>query len=106
MPRLGATLTMSEHMMTMTFAPKYEEADADALIEALLDRSEPLGPVVDIDASGALSVTVGFEAQNDFEAMITTHVGALGAAMEAACLPAHELVDVHLSRAVTHEPEL
>lgn len=97
---------MSDYMLTITFAPKYEEADADGLMEALLDRSEDLGPVVDIDASGALSVTVGFEAQNDFEAMIATHVGAIGTAMGAADVAAHELVDVHLSRADAREPEL
>ncbi len=97
---------MSDYLMTITFARKYEEAHADGLIEALLDRSGARGPVVDIDAAGAFSVTVGFEAQNDFEAMITTHVGAIGAAMETAGVSAHELVDVHLSRADTREPEL
>lgn len=97
---------MSDYMLTITFAPKYEEADADGLMEALLDRSEDLGPVVDIDAAGALSVTVGFEAQDDFEAMIATHVRAVGAAMDAASVDAHELVDAHLSRADAREPEL
>jgi hypothetical protein len=97
---------MSDYMLTITFAPKYGEADVDRLMEVLLDRSENLGPVVDIDASGALSVTVGFEAQEDFEAMIATHVGAIGAAMEGADVAAHELVDAHVSRVDTREPEL
>jgi hypothetical protein len=97
---------MSDYMLTITFAPKYEEATADGLMEALLDRSEDLGPVVDIDAAGALSVTVGFEAQEDFEAMIATHVGAIRASMGAAGVAAHELVDAHLSRADAREPEL
>lgn len=51
-------------------------------------------------------MTVGFEAQHDFEAMIATHVDAIGAAMGAAGVAAHELVDVHLSRADSREPEL
>jgi hypothetical protein len=97
---------MSNYMLTITFAPKYEEADVDRLMEALLDRSEDLGPVVDIDAAGALSVTVGFEAQEGFEAMIATHVRAIGAALDLAKVAAHELVDAHLSRADTREPEL
>jgi hypothetical protein len=97
---------MSDYMLTITFAPKYGESDADALMEALLDGSENLGPVVDIDGAGALSVTVGFEAQNGFEEMISTHVGAIGAAMNTARVAAHELVDVHLSRADAREPEL
>jgi hypothetical protein len=97
---------MSDYMLTITFAPKYEEADADRLMEALLARSEALGPVVDIDAFGALSVTIGFEAQEDFEAMIANHVGAVGQAMGVAGVAAHELVDVHLSRADAREPEL
>jgi hypothetical protein len=97
---------MRDYMLTITFAPKYEEANAHALVEALIDRSEDLGPVVDIDASGALSVTVGFEAQEDFEAMIATHVGAIGTAMDAAGIAANELVDVHLLRADAREPEL
>jgi hypothetical protein len=97
---------MSDYMLTITFAPKYEEADVDRLMEALLDHSEDLGPVVDVDAAGALSVTVGFEAQDDFKTMIATHVSAIGAAMDAAKVAAHELVDAHLSRADAREPEL
>ncbi len=89
---------MSDYMLTITFGPTYEEADADVLMEALLDQSEELGPVVDIDGSGALSVTVGFEAQGDFEAIIATHLGAVRAAMNAAGVAPHELVDAHLSR--------
>lgn len=94
--------------LTVTLEPPYTEADAEKLLEHATELHEELGPVIDLDAAGALSLTIAYEADLNLLAEGVIEQGARFASqiISAAFSEVQEVAEVNLTPVLEHEREL